>query len=311
MTEPYRFACPKCDSVSLYPRIRDGGYRCDECGHIMPSDERVDRKLVADGGTDYDHRLAEALKQVTIVREDAPQDDDAPAGWVVEETLREIERMLHLVRFALGSYPVDGPTLEDTADVYAEFDAESGELEHVEEIDGDDDHRTDGGTPLDDLEKPGWAEDDPDGWERVKERDSKYGSVTVHNDVELSPEIWDLVDDEADPMNEVVDFLSHEYRLTVDGSEVYRTPGYEPDRPTLTGEDRGTTVTVEVDVPRDVYEAQVERTRAINEHDDEWAYGPTSVDAGLIDMIDLDIQYFAEGERIDVEADHPGEDTEA
>lgn len=49
-SNPWRYACPGCWSVQLTPRTRLGGYRCQACGHIMPTAaDRADRTTAQEG----------------------------------------------------------------------------------------------------------------------------------------------------------------------------------------------------------------------------------------------------------------------
>lgn len=41
----WRYSCPVCGSVTLTPRVEQGGYRCKNCSTILEDGDRIDRKF--------------------------------------------------------------------------------------------------------------------------------------------------------------------------------------------------------------------------------------------------------------------------
>lgn len=133
--------------------------------------------------------------------------------------------------------------------------------------------------------------------------------------VPLPSEVWQDAIERAECSDEperltayLLDYIGLEFGFVVDEEVVHTTEGFEPgavvapgspDRPTLTDEQDGTPVTVEVDVPRELWEDTVEETKRMNAipaDEFEFVSPPFWPETKLIDLITLDIRWFVDGE---------------
>lgn len=151
---------------------------------------------------------------------DTPDTDDGPrTAQLAEQIVNAIQHpyeRVHHIRAALEHVPDDHPAADEiTSTLELALDGAKRDSANVEE----DLRAAYGSIPV----GPGLG----------GEADLK-SSVPAHVDVDLPADVWATACDRAEQAGHgvheyLLDYLALQYRFTVDGEEVHRTEGYDPD----------------------------------------------------------------------------------